>query len=114
LLIEHDYPGNVRELHNVIEHAFVLCHSGPICPEHLPPYLRDKTAGLILSSEGRTDIRTIEKMLIVETLQKHGGNRTLAAKDLGINTSTLYRKIRKLNVEIPKQDGRSRRPKEDG
>jgi PAS domain S-box-containing protein len=108
VLMEHDYPGNVRELQNIIEHAFVLCHEGLIQPGHLPPYL---SASGFLGGEGGMKLKAMEKALIAEALRKHGGNRTLAARDLGINASTLYRKIRTLEVETPQGDGRSRPPR---
>jgi len=105
VLMKYDYPGNVRELHNIIEHAFVLCHEGLIQPGHLPPYL---SASGFLGGEGGMNLQAMEKTLIVSALRKHGGNRSLAARELGINTSTLYRKIRALEIEAPERDGRSR------
>lgn len=107
-LMEHDYPGNVRELENIIEQAFVLCHGGLIELNHLPPELRPATAA------GREpslpmSLRAMEKFLISETLERRKGNRKLAAKDLGINASTLYRKIKDLKIPCPEVDGRGRR-----
>ena len=108
ILMEHDFPGNVRELQNIIEHALVLCHSGVIQPHHLPPYLRRE---LIhdASNKGGMNLKTVEKMLIREALRKHEGIRALAARDLGINPSTLYRKIRQFRIDVPEKDGRGRR-----
>jgi transcriptional regulator of acetoin/glycerol metabolism len=91
----------------------VLCHGGQIEIEHLPPYLRGKSAHQVLGRKGGMNMRAIEKVLITETLRKHEGNRALAAKDLGIDTSTLYRKIRRLKIEAPKKDGRSRKSRSD-
>ena len=106
-LMEHDYPGNVRELENIIEQAFVLCRGGIIDLEHLPPELRPKAARGVL--EGRPmSLKAIEKLFITETLRRRHGNRKLAAKDLGINVSTLYRKIKTLSIDTPDADGRSR------
>ncbi|MCK4306351.1 MAG: sigma 54-interacting transcriptional regulator [Candidatus Eisenbacteria sp.] len=105
ILMEHDYPGNVRELQNIVEHTFVLCRSGPIQFQHLPPYLRGKAVHSKSSLCG-TNLKSMEKVFIAETLRKRNGNRTLAAKDLGINVSTLYRKIRALKIEVPETDGR--------
>jgi PAS domain S-box-containing protein len=108
-LMAHDYPGNVRELENIIEHAFVLCTGGLIELRHLPPELgvaggtsTDKTAG------PRT-LEEMEKSMISEALYRHKGNRKRTAKDLGIDYSTLYRKIRDLKIETPATDGRSQR-----
>ena len=106
-LLEHDYPGNVRELENIIEQAFVLCRGGIIELHHLPPELR---AGLHTSAEGLSpmSLRTMEKLLITEILQRRSGNRKLAARDLGVDVSTLYRKIKAFDIDVPDSDGRSR------
>jgi len=107
-LMEHDYPGNVRELENIIEQAFVLCRGGMIELNHLPPELRP-TAGHGAPAGQPMSLEAIEKLFITETLQRRNGNRKLAARDLGINVSTLYRKIRILGIETPNVDGRGRR-----
>jgi len=107
-LMEHDYPGNVRELENIIEQAFVLCRGGVIELNHLPPELRPAlTAG---RDESRPmSLQAMERFLISETLQRRKGNRKDAARDLGINVSTLYRRIKDLKIESPEVDGRGRR-----
>jgi len=107
-LLEHDFPGNVRELENIIEQAFVLCRGGIIELHHLPPELR---SGLHTSAEGLSpmSLRTMEKLLITEILQRHSGNRKLAARDLGVDVSTLYRKIKAFGIDVPDSDGRRRR-----
>ena len=107
-LMDHKYPGNVRELENIIEQAFVLCRGGMIELSHLPPELRPASEhGLRDGMPMKLD--AVEKLFITETLQRHGGNRKRAARDLGINASTLYRKIRTLNIETPGSDGRGKR-----
>ncbi len=107
-LMGYDFPGNIRELENIIEQAFVLCGGDVIELHHLPPEMRPT---LISSSEdiGPTNIRAMERHLIAETLRRYGGNRKRAARDLGIDTSTLYRKVRDLKIEVPASDGRGRR-----
>ena len=55
-------------------------------------------------------LKSMEKVLIADALRRHGGNRTAAARELGIDTSTLFRKIRSLGIEVPKRDGRNRKP----
>jgi PAS domain S-box-containing protein len=107
-LMEYDYPGNVRELENIIEQAFVLCRGGLIELHHLPPELRP--FGSIGTARFQpTSLRAMEKHLICETLQRYRGNRGKAARELGIDASTLYRKIKALGLEVPEHDGRSRR-----
>jgi PAS domain S-box-containing protein len=108
ILMEHDYPGNVRELQNIVEHAFVLCRGGLIEPRHLPPYLRpggDALGSAAVSSS----LAAMERALIVEALRRHAGCRARAAKELGIDPATLYRKIRAMKIEVPETDGRGRR-----
>jgi len=109
-LMAHDYPGNVRELENIIEHAFVLCRSSLIDLHHLPPELCPASK---LSKANQTDpktLRQMEKLMIYDALQRHQGNRRRAAKDLGIDYTTLYRKIRDLAIDTPATNGRSRKP----
>ena len=108
-LMEHDYPGNVRELENILEQAFVLCRGGMIELGHLPPELRP-TGERGAEGSQPMSLEAIEKLFITETLQRRKGGRKLAAQDLGIHPSTLYRKIKTLGIEIPETDGRGRRP----
>ena len=107
-LMEYDFPGNVRELANIIEHAFVLCRSGLVQREHLPPHLRASMPAGLLSDMGGMTLSGMERLLIVDALRRHHGNRTAAAKQLGINPSTLFRKVKALEIELPDSDGRKR------
>ncbi len=105
-LMEYDYPGNVRELENLVEHAFVLCQGGLIEPAHLPPHVRGSDAtGPAPQLAGMT-LQAMERLLIEDALRRHGGNRKAAAAQLGINPSTLFRKVKALGIEMPEQDGR--------
>ncbi len=106
-LMEYDFPGNVRELENIIEQTFVLCRGEIIELHHLPLELRPASSST-KNDIGPMSLRAMEKHLIAGTLQRYAGNRKLAARDLGIDVSTLYRKIRDLNVELPLVDGRHR------
>jgi DNA-binding NtrC family response regulator len=106
VLFKHDFPGNIRELENVIEHAFVLCRGPLIQLQHLPHELygtfdSDAPAG------GGLTLKALEEMYISEALRRHHGNRAAAARELGINPSTLFRKIKSLDIEVPTSDGRS-------
>jgi PAS domain S-box-containing protein len=107
-LMGYDFPGNVRELENIIEQAFVLCGGDIIELHHLPPEMRP---AITSSSEdiGIMNMRVMERHLIAEALRRYDGNRKRTARDLGIDTSTLYRKIRDLKIETPAGDGRKRR-----
>lgn len=107
-LMEYDYPGNVRELEHIIEHAFVLCHSGLIQLEHLPPHLRRRGDSTPRPDLSGMTLKAMEKVLITDALRRHAGNRKAAARQLGINPSTLFRKAKSLGIVLPEVDGRRR------
>ncbi len=92
-LMEHDYPGNVRELENIIEQGFVLCRGGWIELHHLPPELRP-AAAREADAGGSMNLHSMERHLIEAALKRHKGNRTRASRELGIDASTLYRKLK--------------------
>jgi len=94
ILMDHDYPGNVRELANVIEHAFVLCRESYIQREHLPRRMRRED----LPFDGGLSLEEMERLYITRALEKNAGNRTKAASELGINASTLWRKMKKYKI----------------
>jgi transcriptional regulator with PAS, ATPase and Fis domain len=97
-LMEHDFPGNVRELENIIEHSFVLCRGGLIELKHLPPALRSEPVGQMLHAGQVVTLAAMEKLLISDALRRNEGNRRKAASQLGINPSTLFRKLKALQV----------------
>ena len=99
-LINYDYPGNVRELENAVEHAFVLCHNEYILPEHLPPRFQ-QTPVTRVSSQGTFTLRELEAMHISEALRRNNWNKTITARELGIGRSRLYRKIIEYSIKIP-------------
>ena len=111
LLVSHDYPGNIRELEATLEHACVMCAGGTAELEHLPAPWRERTATPVdgLAAE----ISEHEAQFIREALERHGWHREAAARDLGIHKATLFKKIRKLGIELPEIDGRSRRSREE-
>jgi PAS domain S-box-containing protein len=107
LLLLHDYPGNIRELENIIEHAFILCHEGEIGVMHLPAYLLSHNkAQHMEKSPIIGQLRETEEEIILEALRHHGYNRLATAKALGIHKSTLFRKLKKLHTTLPDIDGR--------
>lgn len=103
-LMEYDYPGNVRELENILEYAFVLCRGDRIELENLPPELRPAEAAE--AGGGPMTLEAAERRLIEAALRRHGGNRTRAARELGIDPSTLYRKLKSWQAE-KEQSGES-------
>jgi two-component system NtrC family response regulator len=93
LLQSHSWPGNIRELANVIEHASILSSRYPISAADLPGHLsQSPSASLPTATSGRP-LREIEMQIIHATLEKMGGNKTAAAKQLGISLKTLYNKL---------------------
>ncbi len=96
VLQPYDFPGNVRELENIIEHAFILCKERAIQPQHLPSYLFGLERELHQFGEGAGRIRDVETRTILDVLQKHRGNKVKAAQELGIHRTTLWRKLKRL------------------
>lgn len=99
ILLEYDYPGNVRELENIIEHCFVLCQGEIIQKKHLPGSFQKKQADETIGLGDAITLEDMEKMFIAQALRRNNGNRTAAAKQLGIHKTTLFRKIKSLNID---------------
>jgi len=93
LLMEYEFPGNIRELKNIIEYAFVLCKGDFILQRHLPKYLLKEKRQI--RKQMPRPLESAEAEAILATLEKHGGNKTETAKELGINRTTLWRKMKK-------------------
>jgi len=104
ILMNYDYPGNIRELENIIEHAFVLCTKGIIKPEHLPVHLQDKRSIPVI--EIAATMNEMESLFLIAALKRNNWSRKETAKQIGINPSTLYRKIKKLGLKVPKGKGK--------
>jgi PAS domain S-box-containing protein len=96
ILMQYSFPGNVRELENTIQHAFVMCRNGVIVPEHLPESITDEHFISINVSNNSKD----EREIIIESLKRNKGNKSKAAIELGMHRSTLWRKIKELRVNI--------------
>jgi PAS domain S-box-containing protein len=107
LLTAHDYPGNVRELQNIIEHAFVLVGGGRIELAHLPADVVPVSPGAAAGGRFQAMTRALEGQAIREALLRHGGSRLAAARELGMHKSTFFRKVRQLGIALPVKDGRS-------
>ncbi|MFN7934225.1 MAG: sigma 54-interacting transcriptional regulator [Bryobacteraceae bacterium] len=105
LLLQHDWPGNVREVRNAIERAMILEDSSLICPPSLPLTLTEHTeaaAAAATSTEFFPDqgvsLQETEKQLLIRALEKTGGNQTQAARLLRITRDTLRYKMKKFNL----------------
>jgi DNA-binding NtrC family response regulator len=106
-LIRHDWPGNVRELENTVERMAILSPDDLISPVHLPPRVQQSgsvPAGVVkpqLPEEGidlQEALEAIEERLIAEALRRADGNKTLAARLLGLNRTTLIEKLKRKPV----------------
>ena len=101
-LMRHAFPGNIRELANIIEHAFVLCHGPRIEMQHLPDHFTAEVSrGGDSEAAARAGLRPFDEAeaeTIRAALAKHGGRRDKAAKELGIHTTTLWRKMKRYGL----------------
>jgi PAS domain S-box-containing protein len=96
MLLSYDYPGNVRELANIVEHAFVLCPTGLIEAEHLPDRVKVDVPSSIEAASN--SLHELERRNIISALHRNKGNRAAAARELGIHKTTLFRKLHKLGI----------------
>ena len=101
-LMSHDYPGNVRELENFVERAFILCRSGVIEREHLPSPICHQIAG-VGGGGGSDSFKQVEASFLMSSLRQHNWNRTETARALGIHKTTLFRKIKALGLTPPRR-----------
>ncbi len=106
-LMAYDYPGNVRELENIIERCFVLCKGRNIEGKHLPEHIRSTERSAMLSETdgGETEapaltLREMELLMIKAALKRNDGNKTASARELGIAKRTLFRKLKSYEIEM--------------
>lgn len=99
-LMSYPYPGNVRELENIIERSFVLCRSGQIEPRHLSDFQPCAGAAGIASLGG---FHQLEAAFLRSALRRNNWNRLETARQLGMHKTTLFRKIRSLGLSIPRR-----------
>ncbi|MCD4654209.1 sigma 54-interacting transcriptional regulator, partial [bacterium] len=92
ILMNYSFPGNIRELRNIIERAFVICRSGAIHIHHLP----EKLVGSfkVVLPESGMKLSEMERVIIGNALERNGGSISRTAKELGIHRATLYRKLK--------------------
>jgi len=102
VLQEYPWPGNVRELENVIERAVVLTAADTIDVDALPPRLKEAPAVPLVREQppANPNLEVIERAYIEHVLRAEGGNKSRAAEVLGIDPSTLYRKIKRYELEF--------------
>ncbi|SHI89410.1 PAS domain S-box-containing protein [Malonomonas rubra DSM 5091] len=108
LLMAHHWPGNIRELENSIERAFILCSHGLIDISHLPAELTGQRAESAADADLRSARAALDAQAILAALERNGFNRLAAARELGIHKTTLFRRMKKLDIPLPERDGRTR------
>jgi two-component system response regulator HydG len=101
VLQAHNWPGNVRELENALERAVILTTGELIDVNGLPEKISERRAEPLVSERTAANptLETIERAYILWVLQSEGGNKTRAAEALGIDPSTLHRKLSRFGVE---------------
>ena len=100
-LADHDWPGNVRELANAIEHAVIMAGDRPVAVEHLPQQLATSRPGILstfVMPSGAMTLREVERQVVLGVLDKHGGDKRMAAEELGIALKTMYNKLNQYNA----------------
>ena len=115
MILDYRYPGNVRQLENAVAHAVVVCQGPMIEPQDLPRFLRNVAPGamdgpglgplgvenmvekIIRSRNDVPRLATMENALIRRALQVHDGNISAAAETLGIDRTTLHRRLKRMN-----------------
>ena len=95
VLVGHDYPGNIRELENIVEHAFVLCRGTFIEVDDLPDSAKPEGTR---RSSGLMSLDDLEARYLTEALKKNDWNRQRTANELGMHKTTLWRKMKKLGI----------------
>ncbi len=98
-LLAHAWAGNVRELRNAIQRACLLCRGDVIMPEHLPPKIACESSGKASDAPDRGRLSQVERATILATLRECDGNRTHAAKKLGISRRALIYKLQAIEAE---------------
>ena len=102
ILLNYSYPGNVRELENILEHALIICRDDTVQPVHLPDYLQERIdregTHRAPAAEKQQTANSTERDSLLQVLQKHGWQRQKAAREMGIDRTTLWRKMKKYNL----------------
>lgn len=101
-LVQYSWPGNVRELRNTIEYAFVLCASGGIDAQHLPPKLL-MTAPVCEMPSEESPSANHEKEDLIDILRRTNGNQSEAARIMGVSRVTIWKRIKRLGIDLKKE-----------
>jgi len=111
VLMRHDFPGNIRELKNIIEYAFILCDGGYILQEHLPEPFNTADGHIQAQNllpepepEHRMTLEEVEKHAIYLALENNRWKKSAASEELGISKDTLRRKMQKYHFDTPLEE----------
>jgi len=112
-LLHYSWPGNVRELRHIMERACVLCQGSDLLLEHIPEEIANRTIteaeakreGVFAAQDNRdelslSEMKQVEKDVLIDALRKAAGNKSKAAQLLSIDRSTLYRRMKRFNISI--------------
>jgi len=115
LLMAYDFPGNIRELENIIEYATVVCKDLLIGIQHLPDHFKNELRECLPEKSQEEEVRQgatweeTERNFVAEALRRNHWKRSATAKELGMHPTTLWRKMKRLHIENPPTDGGERR-----
>ncbi|MEL7566715.1 MAG: sigma 54-interacting transcriptional regulator [Dehalobacterium sp.] len=98
ILMRYDFPGNIRELENIIEYAFILCRKGMILPEHLPEKFQDQPVMMPNRKKEKQSLDDIKKTAVLEALERNNWKRMAVCRELGISKGTLRRMIEEYKI----------------
>lgn len=102
ILMHHSWPGNVRELKGALEYAFVTCHTNMIHPNHLPETIFRQKKSQGSSKQSAFNMHEIERLELLEALEKAKGNQSKAAKILGVSRVTVWNRMKRYKVHAKK------------
>ncbi|BBM85010.1 sigma-54-dependent transcriptional regulator [Candidatus Uabimicrobium amorphum] len=103
-IINYDWPGNIRELDHAIEHAVIISNSKEIQKQDLPSALQSKTSSPSLNFDSLYTLKEMEKKYLEKVLMHTSYNQTQAAKILGIERKSLWRKLKRFEISIPQNE----------
>ena len=102
ILLNFDYPGNIRELENILEHALIISQEKEILPQHLPDYIQRPVQAFKKNEQQKSEyadnLYRRERHRIEQALTRNNGNRNRTAQALGIDRTTLWRKMKRYGL----------------